>query len=156
VDRTDWMQRYREEAAERRRLEAGAQETAEVCGKCGTTLDGEIYRVSVYGQFQPMCRDCAPRWMVNRYGKPARVIPRQDVYEWPCASCGRPVVFSMSDRQYRQRVYCSNRCRRTYRREETEPHQKTCAVCGTGFTAKRSDAKTCSAKCRQRLHRGHT
>jgi predicted nucleic acid-binding Zn ribbon protein len=30
----------------------------------------------------------------------------------------------------------------------------SCVVCGSTFTAKRADAKTCSARCRQRLSRG--
>jgi predicted nucleic acid-binding Zn ribbon protein len=34
--------------------------------------------------------------------------------------------------------------------------EHTCLVCGSPFTAKRSDAKTCSARCRQRLSRGQS
>jgi hypothetical protein len=32
-------------------------------------------------------------------------------------------------------------------------HAMTCAACGTEFTSSRSDAKTCSTRCRVRLHR---
>jgi hypothetical protein len=31
--------------------------------------------------------------------------------------------------------------------------RKTCETCGSKFTATRSDAKTCSAACKQRVHR---
>lgn len=34
-------------------------------------------------------------------------------------------------------------------------HKRNCLVCGTEFTSKRSDAVTCSAKCRQQLSRAN-
>jgi predicted nucleic acid-binding Zn ribbon protein len=42
--------------------------------------------------------------------------------------------------------------RHNARRRKT-PEPKTCTVCGTTFTPKRRDAKTCSDRCRQRLAR---
>lgn len=39
---------------------------------------------------------------------------------------------------------------------ETGDHAKTCKVCGEPFTSRRSDAKTCSPKCRKRLSTGAT
>ena len=38
-------------------------------------------------------------------------------------------------------------------RRRVTPQPKTCEVCGTTFTPARSDAKTCSAKCRMALSR---
>ena len=54
--------------------------------------------------------------------------------------------------------YCSGRCsidayieRRRLRRSAAR--EKTCGVCGTAFTAKRRDAKTCSKACKQKAYR---
>jgi len=68
-----------------------------------------------------------------------------------CLQCGM-MLFG-----YRSK-FCSDACRWTYhnhlRCERTEANrQKVCAICGTEFTARRADAKTCSPRCRQRLRR---
>ena len=158
----DWAEIHRE-SQEREALRQAARETAETCGKCGEAIgpmthNFEIYRVREYERFIPMCVKCAPEWMVSRRGTPMRIIPGQEVYEWKCAGCGREVVFSMSESQYRRRIYCSEECKRTWKskgskRARTNPVKKTCEACGTQFEAKRSDAKTCSPKCRQRAYR---
>jgi hypothetical protein len=56
---------------------------------------------------------------------------------------------------------CSKRCRKvihghvaSVRREESlEPILYTCKACGTTFVPKRSDAITCTGRCRVKLHR---
>jgi hypothetical protein len=68
-----------------------------------------------------------------------------------CRECGT-VVFGS------RREFCSDRCRWTYHNRERRHRtaagrEKTCEVCSKEFTAARSDAKTCSPRCRQRLHR---
>jgi hypothetical protein len=47
---------------------------------------------------------------------------------------------------------CLSDNRRRHERGEAE-RETVCEVCGAEFTASRADAKTCSATCRQRLHR---
>jgi putative metallohydrolase (TIGR04338 family) len=57
--------------------------------------------------------------------------------------------------------FCSDRCRWTYHNRErrhrtADTREKTCEVCSKEFTAARSDAKTCSPKCRQKARRQRT
>ena len=90
-----------------------------------------------------------------------RAASRDDVVEAPasvtltethdCAECGQR-LFSSRAR------FCSDECRYAYhnrqrhKRGESE-RQKVCEVCGAEFASSRKDAKTCSARCRQRLRR---
>jgi predicted nucleic acid-binding Zn ribbon protein len=60
--------------------------------------------------------------------------------------------------RYRKHVLCCERCRWTFYnrvRDEasTQAREKVCGVCGEAFTATRADAKTCSAKCKQKAYR---
>ncbi len=71
-----------------------------------------------------------------------------------CLNCG---IVLMGTRQ----KFCSDACRYAYhnhlRHERGEDErQKVCQVCSKEFTAARSDAKTCSPRCRQRLKRSGT
>lgn len=68
-----------------------------------------------------------------------------------CLSCGQNLATNRAR-------FCSDTCRYTYhnrlRRKRSEAERnKVCEACRTKFTATRSDAKTCSARCRQRLKR---
>jgi hypothetical protein len=135
-----------------------ARETGEICGGCGQAFGkaDPRYRVNVYGEYVSMCGGCAPEWLTSGRGKPVRILPAVDVHAWECAGCGSEVIFGMTDWQYRKRVYCSDRCRKEAARKRhkpAEPHNITCEVCGTEFTARRSDARTCSPACRQRAYR---
>jgi hypothetical protein len=160
-DEAAWRREYAEKQAEkqaaRRRARVESRETGKVCAECGGDLSRRpAYRVSDYGSpFVMMCEECAPEWLVSGRGKPMRIIPEVEVHAWDCAGCGRQVVFGMSPNQYRKRVYCSDECRRTWRRnpKNREPYTNTCEVCGREFEAKRSDAKTCSPACRQKAYR---
>ena len=68
-----------------------------------------------------------------------------------CLNCGLALMGTRSK-------FCSDGCRYAYhnrlRHEQGEDgRHKVCVICGAEFTAKRNDAKTCSARCRQRLRR---
>ena len=86
--------------------------------------------------------------------KPPR--PRMDSAH--CAHCGRPIYAYL---RFMQKAYCDWACERLYwlgywreaRRMKAVTHYLNCAQCGEPFTAKRKDARYCSAKCRQRARR---
>jgi predicted nucleic acid-binding Zn ribbon protein len=67
----------------------------------------------------------------------------------PCGHCGRSIRWGYPA------GFCSDRCAyeagKVARRVDRKP--RACEVCGEEFTPKRSDAKTCSDRCRQRLRR---
>jgi hypothetical protein len=74
-----------------------------------------------------------------------------------CAYCERPMV-SRLDLSELRRTLCSDPCRRAYQNQvrkerRTEERNKVCEVCGEEFTATRRDAKTCSARCKQKAYR---
>jgi hypothetical protein len=77
-----------------------------------------------------------------------------------CENCGRTVRY-LYGREYR---CCTYRCaaavwskkaieRRSSWRAEHHIKRLSCEVCGSTFLATRSDARICSAACRQRAHR---
>jgi len=77
-----------------------------------------------------------------------------------CHGCGRPLaVVTESEYRtpYRKIAYCSEACRDDRRerakRERAALDRKVCEACGEPFEPTRSDAKTCSPACRQRLYR---
>ena len=160
-DMAEILRKSRREVDDRRRALAESKETGKACARCGEELGSRpAYRARKYGEdpFAMMCVECAPEWLTSRRGKPMKIIPAVDVYEWPCAGCNRPVVFGLSGGQYRTRVYCSDECRKTYAKQRrksarSEAWEKTCEVCDSEFVAKRSDAKTCSPACRQKAYR---
>lgn len=87
-----------------------------------------------------------PGWYWEKYG--------DDIgcRKYSCQVCGAAFWASRPAR------YCSYRCtndaymkRRKTRQENAR--YKVCAHCQTPFTAKRSDTKTCSSKCRQAEYR---
>jgi predicted nucleic acid-binding Zn ribbon protein len=82
---------------------------------------------------------------------PMEPVTDADTSDKHCLQCGMVLLGDRSK-------FCSDECRWTYhnrlRHDRGEPdRQKVCEVCGTEFTATRSDAKTCSPRCRQRLRR---
>jgi hypothetical protein len=78
-----------------------------------------------------------------------------------CQWCGGQVFCTggwAARRMLPRKKYCSGRCsidaylaRRRERRAQAR--EKTCEVCAKEFTAKRRDAKTCSAACKQKAYR---
>ena len=118
-----------------------------ICSACGRTVqpDETIYWVktrAVWGRWKTVCcSECV--------SEVYRCAPSR-----PCLTCRRPVV----ERTRSSRAFCCQRCRWTFynrrqaRRREAA-RRKRCAACGVSFGAARSDAKTCSPKCRTRLYR---
>src|SRR5829696_10012664 len=148
-----------------------AREAAKLCGCCGRKLSLEesaYFGAKVYGGMWALYRDqvrkpqickphyertvlcgsCAPEWLSSE---------RDDVVMQLCAHCERPMVLRLEFSEL-QRTFCSNACRHTYhsqlRKEKRyEECEKICEVCGEVFTATRRDAKTCSARCKQKSYR---
>jgi len=73
-----------------------------------------------------------------------------------CAECGR--VLSTAKRPHK---FCSDGCRWTFhnrmrRQRGAAGRTESCMVCGTEFTATRSDASMCSHACKQMAYRQRT
>jgi hypothetical protein len=90
--------------------------------------------------YAPHCTRCAK----GRPGRPAR-----------CGGCGREYLLDWDcPRRSRYRHYCCHECYLLHRRRKGDAaRHKACAVCGAAFDAPRSDAVTCSPKCRQKAYR---
>jgi hypothetical protein len=148
------------------RRAVGAKETGEFCGRCGRAIspDETVWRTRervARGQllYTNVCRECAP----ERARQPEpfyseRLRTHLALYDpESCEVCGRPVVW-VHYPDWRHYRCCSERCaRRRYNRAlalaSSRARQKVCEVCGSEFVATRSDAKTCSPKCRQAAYR---
>lgn len=86
-----------------------------------------------------------------------------------CQHCGQKMVGNRSLWRKTRGGYCSKLCfdaegaeyrqwdaarkRRAYAAQRTPPEPRNCAHCGDSFEPKRSDAKTCSQRCRVAMHR---
>jgi hypothetical protein len=173
------VERARSEVWEHKReRERRVRDAGKTCTKCGTELGpdddvfrykpllnngygGTTYRYRETTDQPPICVDCAPDWLPvlsNRVYK-LRVIS----HTAPCENCGRSVYFVSGNETTPQRVYCCEDCKREARaarksgqRRRVGPQTFTCEVCGESFEARRSDAKTCSSKCRQKAYRKRT
>ena len=73
-----------------------------------------------------------------------------------CDHCERPML--LPDWSNHDVIYCSKQCRWSAQnaRRAVAPYVHTCEWCGEEFTSTRSDARTCSDKCRQRPRRKST
>jgi hypothetical protein len=108
---------------------------------------------------------------VMRGGKclPVRAVPlympTNGLGQRMCEVCGEPFV--SRERAVHSIHVCSKACcrarhnavsaataRAAYRPVTNDP--RSCTVCGTAFVPKRSDAKTCSPRCRTAAHRART
>lgn len=73
-----------------------------------------------------------------------------------CSQCGGPI---RCDVHKQGRLFCSVSCESKHynsRRPKKEITAKRCAHCGAEFFAKRTDARYCSARCRQQVKRTTT
>jgi hypothetical protein len=139
--------------------EREARRRGRACEECGGEIgdDDTVYRLrftqmSSFGGTQntlkTLCDACAREvvsgWLYRLY--------RRSLVYYHCRVCERKVVMYKGKRRYH---FCSEDCRRRYRNltRRTATHQSTCEVCGSPFTSKRSDAKTCSDACRQKAYR---
>jgi hypothetical protein len=174
------VERARSEVREHKReRERRVRDAGETCTKCGTELgdDALVFRYKPllnngYGSTTyryrettdqpPICVECAPDWLPvlsNRVYNLKMIPHRSD-----CANCGRSVYFvSGYEDPPKSRVYCCNDCKKADRNRRKSgssrrvgPRTFNCEVCGEEFTSTRSDAKTCSSKCRQKAYRKRT
>ena len=137
--------------------ESAANQTAEVCGKCGRPLRAE----------EPIWRDVVAAGYVGHMGRYSRHYApvcetcHRTTVHWvsgSCAMCGRPVHFRR-DRRRREHVFCCHRCAWTWAnkargaREAVVRSRKVCAVCGNPFQPNRTDGTTCKPACRQKAYR---
>ena len=79
---------------------------------------------------------------------------RIHVRETECNHCGRSMVFATETNYkepYTRTAYCSKHCRDEHATRQRKP--KICKVCFVRFVPARSDAKTCSPACKQKLYR---
>ena len=132
----------------------------ELCFKCARTFDESepIYRDKVGGyvmlsysyQAVSYCESCAPPETPWHYREQA-----------PCDVCNRDVHYPCQ-RTYRKHLFCSEVCSKRHwanyqrdkrLREREVTCRKECGECSTSFTALRSDAKYCSAACKQKAYR---
>jgi hypothetical protein len=122
--RPEEMSEWLKARARRRR----ARRTAEICGKCGRTLDEQepvyVTRVKLIPTrttrwLAPVCEGCAPDYMKDTNGSHYYVQRLTKIFpSRPCESCGRTVVFDTTPALWRRRkhVHCSSRCQDTYYR----------------------------------------
>jgi hypothetical protein len=120
----------------------------------------------------PICLPCwlvsisTPWWGVLR-GMPLRGRDAdpfgfdKEVWRHRCEGCGRPmrVVTRQFHRLPLREHCCCADClhkvtlRRANERRRVRHYEIACTVCGTMFVPTQSTAKTCSNRCRQKLHR---
>jgi len=80
---------------------------------------------------------------------------------WPvgtCSRCSGTIHNAPYLSQFEAGEFCSRKCRdlrnETETRQRRSRHFRECLGCGRKFLAKRPNNTTCSARCRQKAHRG--
>jgi|SRR5829696_7328005 len=134
----------------------------EVCRRCSCALEPDEAVWMMHSgrlNYGAVCADCTGfefRWHKVDDG----VWEEGDFYtfywfEGACETCGRTVF--KKPRYHRQHFFCGRTCEEAYwnrKRSWRKPvSQKTCEVCAKQFSAKRTDAKTCSSACKQKAYR---
>jgi hypothetical protein len=139
------------------------------CSRCRRTLsaDEPVYRCYVHDgrgayDFRSwQCEPCCTSW---RLGPNAEWWWQHHKSQWRaaalrCEGCARPVLIKAKHRLPRH-VVCSDACRKVAKlaqaRERRAARRGTviCQSYGERFPPKRTDARLCSAACRQRAYRG--
>ena len=137
------------------------------CEGCKKRIKGTVYFQSHYGR--PRCADCTREARRERgvqwyemfgakLGETFEEFLAKSDTELPrsrdCVVCGREIAWVIHKRWGSPWV-CSSECEaeRANAKRRVQPEPKICEVCGKSFTPKRSDARTCSDRCRQRLRR---
>lgn len=153
---------------QKRRAAIGHTPVAERhCAACQAPLaDQTVYFAGGYYR-DPLCATCALEAGYQHYV--TYLFRRGELLtkdEWqaqyasgkllpgrPCEVCGHEIAW-LHPRNTSIRV-CSHDCaaERLNRRRRVEHEPRVCSVCDDTFTPTRSDAVTCSDRCRQRLRR---
>lgn len=132
-----------------RRIRAAIRD-GRTCAECGRVLQPleAVTRVEFREGLGYECHPCTEKSITFQLGWVRSL--------GPCEACGRPV----SEQTFRsRRSICSDACRiklDTNRKRERRRAQRrdiTCASCGKEFSPSRSDKRTCSNRCRQRVYR---
>jgi len=119
-----------------------------VCAQCGKEFaaDEVVFRFRSlrYSWNSACCSACRP-------------FPDSECVKWstpaPCAGCGRLMVYQLG-MPGKTPIICSRQCSiDATRRKRRRQQQRTCIVCKINFTPERSDALTCSHRCRQKAYR---
>ena len=112
-------------------------------------------------------RACYRKWLRTKYQKQRRLVPwfrlpsgevrrswtnRGPVNKHECGVCGE-AFYSYKDNF--DASYCSPQCKyeAAKRRKRVEHAEQRCTHCGKTFLPRRSDARHCSAACRQAEYR---
>jgi hypothetical protein len=156
---------------QKRRAIREAARYARKCAQCGRKLrpDDPIWRkrLPIPGLFgrphrvlAPVCKRCHEK--ETRVRRKWGFSEKQYTNAKPCEGCGRP-VHNTIDFVYRQHSFCSDNCSdkvlpakaaAAARQQRAEDRgTRTCAGCATVFTPTRTDARFCSASCKQRAYR---
>lgn len=110
----------------------------------------------------PICLCC---WLVNIAATNANepIDDRHEVRRCHCESCGRPlrvIAHKWKRRHWRLRDRCCcEACFRKVSNQRANARRRVChdlvacEACGEMFTPRQSTARTCSNRCRQKLHR---
>jgi hypothetical protein len=159
----------------------GGSKTRFVCAEAATAIDEDggamLPRVprfiDEYGDVVLSCVSRFMRWEADHTGG---TIEDQEKWErdwWrllgSCAICAVPVYgnacavpgFIYLENSFVESPYCSEQCRRALISQRAKAAraakrgERPCEACGRLFVPTRSDAKTCSNRCRQAAHRQH-
>jgi hypothetical protein len=127
------------------------------------------------GDMKTACEERFMRWESRKWGRWIRSATEeaQSERDWwhlhgSCAICGIPVYananMAPAEWEYLREgfdllPYCSEQCRRALISQRAKAaraakrKERPCEACGRLFVPTRSDAKTCSNRCRQAAHR---
>jgi hypothetical protein len=122
------------------------------CDECWLPIDGSVTLIKDYRRHtKSLCLLCSLRTPSNRgFYRRGAPIEEGRIRRRRCKQCGRIMRLIWSDADH-----CCDACKaKTY--NESRPVTREpmlCEVCGIEFIPPRSDAKTCSNRCRQAAHR---
>src|SRR5215472_11402393 len=126
------------------------------CFKCRRemTADEPVYRLFIDVRFRYR-NICAPCEVANAAAKARRKF-RPWLPPRPCDHCARPVIWDKPPREGERYFACGRQCRAAIhnanfrQRHPREKVDRRCVSCGETFSHKRSNAKFCSARCKQK------
>jgi predicted nucleic acid-binding Zn ribbon protein len=151
-----------------RALRRTAAQSAAVCADCFRPLapDAAVTMTTrnVWSEaeprwlYVPICLICTRRAIERQEARRGRAVYRPPTWRWTrCLKCRRPIRIyyaaglaaqtCCADCERRARYDRNNLRRRVFHR------RIACPVCWRTFVPTRSDARTCSARCRAALHR---